>query len=126
MRVARNRTGQLFRGIGYSVDTCRSNITKTDLWRVEIKNVSTNRQWPNPEAFNALPLSTRTKLYCDYGDEGKMIWKAHADPPRVRCMLQSKHITFNRMFHIKQTVLADLKHKTSVSSRQTGLQSLQQ
>lgn len=39
--------------------------------------------WPTPEAFNALPQSTRTKVYSDFGDEGKMAWKAHEEPPKV-------------------------------------------
>lgn len=40
--------------------------------------------WPSPEAFNALSQSSRTKVYCDYGDEGKMTWKPHNEPPKVR------------------------------------------
>lgn len=40
--------------------------------------------WPSPEAFNALSVSSRSKAYCDYGDEGKMTWKPHDEPPKVR------------------------------------------
>lgn len=39
--------------------------------------------WPSPQAFNALPVSSRSKAYCDYGDEGKMTWKPHEEPLKV-------------------------------------------
>lgn len=39
--------------------------------------------WPSPQAFNALPVSARSKAYCDYGDEGKMAWKPHEEPLKV-------------------------------------------
>lgn len=47
-------------------------------------SMSTARAWPSPEAFNALSQSSRSKVYCDYGDEGKMDWKPHDEPPKVR------------------------------------------
>ena len=47
-------------------------------------SMSTSSSWPNPAAFNALSQSSRTKVYCDYGDEGKMTWKPHDEPPKVR------------------------------------------
>ena len=55
--------------------------------------------WPNPQAFNALPLSARTKAYCDYGDEGKMAWKPHEEPPKVTsCDLASPNLaSFRRL-----------------------------
>lgn len=40
--------------------------------------------WPSPEAFNTLPVSARSKAFCDFGDEGKMTWKPHEEPPKVR------------------------------------------
>lgn len=40
--------------------------------------------WPSPAAFNTLSQSSRTKVYCDYGDEGKMTWEPHDEPPKVR------------------------------------------
>lgn len=39
--------------------------------------------WPSPAAFNALPHSSRSKVYCDFGDAGKMTWKPHEEPPKV-------------------------------------------
>ncbi|CAN0189804.1 unnamed protein product [Ectocarpus sp. 8 AP-2014] len=39
-------------------------------------------EWPNPAAFNALSHSSRSKIYCDYGDEGGMTWKPHEEPPK--------------------------------------------
>lgn len=43
-------------------------------------------EWPSPAAFNALSHSSRSKIYCDYGDEGSMNWKPHEDPPKVCTM----------------------------------------
>lgn len=43
----------------------------------------TAKQWPTPGEFNALPLSSRTKIYSDYGDAGKMTWVPHEEPPKV-------------------------------------------
>lgn len=42
----------------------------------------TAKQWPTPGEFNALPLSSRTKIYSDYGDAGKMTWVPHEEPPK--------------------------------------------
>ncbi|CAN0015222.1 unnamed protein product [Ectocarpus sp. 6 AP-2014] len=39
-------------------------------------------EWPHPAAFNALSHSSRSKIYCDYGDEGSMAWKPHEEPPK--------------------------------------------
>lgn len=39
--------------------------------------------WPTPAAFNALSHSSRSKVYCDFGDAGKMAWKPHDEPPKV-------------------------------------------
>lgn len=39
--------------------------------------------WPTPAAFNALSHSSRSKVYCDFGDAGKMTWKPHEEPPKV-------------------------------------------
>lgn len=39
--------------------------------------------WPTPDEFNALPLSVRSKLYCDFGDAGKMTWVPHDEPVKV-------------------------------------------
>ncbi|CAM9981336.1 unnamed protein product, partial [Choristocarpus tenellus] len=38
--------------------------------------------WPSASEFNALPLSTRTKLYCDHGDAGTMTWEENTEEPK--------------------------------------------
>lgn len=71
-----------FRLAGRS-STLRSTTTSS-FSRLASTMSATSESWPSPEAFNALPQSTRTKVYCDYGDVGKMAWKPHDEPPKVK------------------------------------------
>eukprot|EP00903_Cladosiphon_okamuranus_P021466 g19734.t1 len=61
--------------LGSQPNPCSSN-------RVSMSTSSSLPAWPSPESFNALSQSSRTKVYCDYGEEGKMFWKPHNEPPK--------------------------------------------
>lgn len=65
--------------------TLRNTATSFSRLAAAAMSTSTEGQqgWPSVEAFNALSQSTRTKVYSDYGDQGKITWMPHEDPPKV-------------------------------------------
>lgn len=65
--------------------TLRNTATSFSRLAAAAMSTSTEGQqgWPSVEAFNALSQSTRTKVYSDYGDQGKITWMPHEEPPKV-------------------------------------------